>query len=212
MDIAPPRPPSLPRNGLAFSDPWLPNGLWRVHVSPHPCLQRIELQPLASSRERARLTWAVACVFRSATVCCCAVAVRGVLAVCCMPHTPHLLAGQMLGSNGGTHQARFNVAVPRVRQATTHSSSHLHFWICFPTLLITTTATTTPSGRREIFRDCLYSRFSLLLSPVPSPVPVVTPHLLAPPLSRHSRPRIAQHETFLRDVSRSVDRSRFLLL
>lgn len=35
MDVAPPRPPRLPRSGLACSDPWLPNGL-RGAMSPPP--------------------------------------------------------------------------------------------------------------------------------------------------------------------------------
>lgn len=66
MDIAPPRPSRLPRTGLARSDPWLPSGLLRCPCLPHPCLQRIELQPLGAVE--ARPTWSVACVFRSATV------------------------------------------------------------------------------------------------------------------------------------------------
>lgn len=67
MDIAPPCPSRLPRSGLAYSDPWLPNGLRSCPCPLDPCLQRMELQP-PSKQSKARPTWSVACVFRPATV------------------------------------------------------------------------------------------------------------------------------------------------
>lgn len=92
-----------------------------------------------------------------------------------------------------------------------HSAGAATFCLdLFPILPITTT-TTTPSGRRETSRDCLYSRFSLLLSPVPSPFPSSLPTFFLPPLLSLSSPCSPPRDVS-EGVSWSVDRSRFPLL
>lgn len=64
-------------------------------------------------------------------------------------------------------------------------------WFCFPS-----SPSPPPPGRRETCRDCLYSRFSLLPSPVPSRSRCCSPP--SSPLSCLSRPCVAQHRTLLR--------------
>lgn len=77
---------------------------------------------------------------------------------------------------------------------TTRQEQPPSVWFCFPSSPITTT---TISGRRETSRDCLYSRFSLLLSPVPSRSRCCSPPS-SPLLSCLSCPCAARHKTFLR--------------
>lgn len=144
-----------------------------VPCPPHPCLQRIELQ-LPGAVE-ARPAWSVACVFRSTTTVRC---------WCCMPPPS-------LGNSGqycGTLQGPTCSAVDHTQQEQEQPHS---VWFCFPS-----SPSPPPSGRRETCRDCLYSRFSLLPSPVPSRSRCCSPP--SSPLSCLSCPCVAQHRTFLR--------------
>jgi hypothetical protein len=201
MDMAPPRPPSLPRSGLAFSDPCLPNGLWRVlstqYGSPHPCLQQIELLPLAGSPERARPT--------TAAVLCCAVGGLVLGAWCLLYVTPSpgkcwavTVVHCSLVRTKGLALGRpplISTSSHFLCGLVPHSSHHHH---------------TTPSGRREHCRDCLYSRFfSSSPTPVPSPSPLSPPPSF-PLLSCLSGTRDTRDGS--EGVSWSVDRSRFPLL
>lgn len=170
MDIAPPCPSRLPRSGLAHSDPWLPNGLHRCPCLLHPCLQRIELQPPSRGRGETDLVCGMCIPMRYCTV--------AALYRCCIPHQRWAILGCCTRYCGAVDQ-------------TTRQEQPLSVWFCFPS-----SPSPPPSGRRETSRDCLYSRFSLLPSPVSS-LPVVTPRLSSP-LSCPSRPCVARHETFLR--------------
>ena len=74
MDMAPPRPSRLPRNGLARSDPWLPNGLLRCPCLPPPLPAANRAPASGSSRGETDLVCSMCIPIRycmlAAVLCC----------------------------------------------------------------------------------------------------------------------------------------------
>lgn len=161
-----------------------------LYVSPHPCLQRIELQPLAaveSERDQPGLLH----VYSDPLLYACCV-VRGCLLYATLGHT---FAGQMLGSNGGSAPKNEPTHVLVLVQHHSAGEQPPSVWICFPFF----PSPPPPHHRVDEKPLEIVSILASLFSYPPSH-PRSRRHCTPSfsPLSCLSRPRVARHETFLR--------------